>query len=106
MPSACWIVPEQCYRRPCERSDDSPSVPSCPRRSQPLGDLAGNLRWSWHPETQDVFASVDPELWDAVGHDPVRLLGAVGRARLDELAGDDGFLAPAQRRRAPTSTAT
>lgn len=57
-----------------------------------LGDLAGNLRWSWHPETQDVFAAVDPELWSEVGGDPVKLLGAVGRARLDELAGDATFL--------------
>ncbi len=30
----------------CERSDDSPSVPSSLRSSQPLADLAGNLRWS------------------------------------------------------------
>ena len=58
-----------------------------------LGDLAGNLRWSWHPETQDVFAAVDPDLWESTGRDPVRLLGAVGRQRLEELAEDDGFLA-------------
>jgi glycogen phosphorylase len=57
-----------------------------------LGDLAGNLRWSWHPPTQDVFQAVDPVVWDSVGHDPVRLLGAVGRTRLDELAADSEFL--------------
>ncbi|HET8961055.1 alpha-glucan family phosphorylase [Nocardioides sp.] len=57
-----------------------------------LGDLASNLRWSWHPPTQDVFQAVDPEVWDSVGHDPVRLLGAVGRDRLDQLAADTGFL--------------
>jgi glycogen phosphorylase len=57
-----------------------------------LADLAGNLRWSWHPPTQDVFQAVDPEVWDSVGHDPVRLLGAVGRPRLDQLAEDREFL--------------
>ncbi len=57
-----------------------------------LGDLAGNLRWSWHPPTQDVFRAVAPDVWEAVAHDPVRLLGAVGRARLEELSGDGGFL--------------
>jgi glycogen phosphorylase len=57
-----------------------------------LADLAGNLRWSWHPPTQDVFQAVDPEVWDSVGHDPVRLLGAVGRPRLDQLADDQEFL--------------
>ncbi|SDD71897.1 alpha-glucan family phosphorylase [Nocardioides lianchengensis] len=66
--------------------------PVLPPALAALGDLAGNLRWSWHPESQDVFAEVDPGLWESTGHDPVRLLGAVGRARLDELATDEGFL--------------
>ena len=61
---------------------------------EPLGALsvlAGNLRWSWHPPTQDVFSSIDPALWRQVKCDPVRFLGAVGRERLDELAGDHEF---------------
>ncbi|WP_244929287.1 alpha-glucan family phosphorylase [Nocardioides sp. W7] len=66
--------------------------PVLPPALAALGDLAGNLRWSWHPESQDVFAEVDADLWESTGHDPVRLLGAVGRARLDELAADEGFL--------------
>ena len=57
-----------------------------------LGELVLNLRWSWHPETRDLFQSVDPELWRACGRDPVRLLGAVSAARLAELAGDRRFL--------------
>ena len=44
----------------CEPSVDSPSAPSCPSRCRRSGELAGNLRWSWHPETQDLFAAVDP----------------------------------------------
>jgi starch phosphorylase len=66
--------------------------PVLPEPLAGLATLAGNLRWSWHPETQDVFASIDPALWDEVNHDPVRLLGAVGRERLDKLADDDDFL--------------
>ncbi len=66
--------------------------PVLPAALAPLGELAGNLRWSWHPETQDVFAEVDPDLWESTGRDPVRLLGAVGRERFDELAADPGFL--------------
>ena len=57
-----------------------------------LGDLAGNLRWSWHPPTQDVFAEVDPGIWESTKHDPVRLLGAVTPERLEDLASDQGFL--------------
>jgi starch phosphorylase len=67
--------------------------PVLPEPLAGLGTLAGNLRWSWHPPTQDVFAAVDPDLWESTGHDPVRLLGEVGRSRLEELAGDEGFLA-------------
>ncbi|WP_110182552.1 alpha-glucan family phosphorylase [Nocardioides solisilvae] len=67
--------------------------PVLPEPLADLGVLAGNLRWSWHPETQDVFASVDATLWEQVGHDPVRLLGAVGRERLEELADDAAFTA-------------
>ncbi|NRQ37910.1 alpha-glucan family phosphorylase [Nonomuraea sp. NN258] len=57
-----------------------------------LGELVQNLRWSWHPETMDLFAEVDSDLWERVGHDPVALLGAVSPARLSELAGDRRFL--------------
>jgi glycogen phosphorylase len=65
-----------------------------------LGDLAGNLRWSWHPPTQDVFQEVDPDVWDSVAHDPVRLLGAVGRSRLDQLSSDTEFLGRLENARA------
>jgi starch phosphorylase len=63
-----------------------------PEPLRALGDLATNLRWSWNPETQDVFAAMDPETWRESGHDPVRTLGAVSTARLAELAVDEAFL--------------
>jgi starch phosphorylase len=66
--------------------------PVLPERLAALGDLAHNLRWSWHNETQDIFASIDSKAWDTCGHDPVRLLGAVSVERLDELAKDEDFL--------------
>ncbi|CAM5538319.1 glycogen phosphorylase OS=Streptomyces tendae OX=1932 GN=GUR47_36240 PE=3 SV=1 [Streptomyces tendae] len=55
--------------------------PVLPDPLRPLSDLARNLRWSWHPETRDLFQSVDPECWTASGRDPVRLLGTVPPAR-------------------------
>lgn len=57
-----------------------------------LEELALNLRWSWHPETKDVFAAIDETLWNQSGHDPVRLLGEVPAERLAELAEDQGFV--------------
>ncbi len=58
-----------------------------------LSELVMNLRWSWHTETLDLFESIDPDTWRAVGHDPVRLLGEVPPERLAQLANDEGFLA-------------
>ncbi|SDQ74122.1 alpha-glucan family phosphorylase [Quadrisphaera sp. DSM 44207] len=55
-----------------------------------LGELASNLRWSWHPPTRDLFAGLDPARWDAVRHDPIALLGALPPERLEELAADAG----------------
>ncbi|MEX0428791.1 alpha-glucan family phosphorylase [Nocardioides sp. DS6] len=66
--------------------------PVLPEPLHALGTLAGNLRWAWHPPTQDVFAEIDEDLWQSTGHDPVRLLGEADRGRLDRLAGDEGFL--------------
>jgi starch phosphorylase len=66
--------------------------PVLPPALQALGELAGNLRWSWDPKTQDLFAAVDPGAWRSSGHDPVRMLGAVPMRRLQQLAEDREFL--------------
>ncbi|HEX6354361.1 alpha-glucan family phosphorylase [Actinophytocola sp.] len=57
-----------------------------------LETLATNLRWTWHPRTQDLFAAIDAGIWDRLG-DPLRLLAEAPASRLNELAGDDGFRA-------------
>jgi glycogen phosphorylase len=58
----------------------------------PLRELTLNLRWSWHAETRDLFAAIDPAGWDASGHDPVALLGEVPPAQLEGLGQDPAFL--------------
>ncbi|MGZ6826602.1 MAG: alpha-glucan family phosphorylase, partial [Mycobacteriales bacterium] len=58
----------------------------------PLAELVMNLRWSWHHPSLDLFESIDPQVWQAVGHDPVQLLGEVSPGRLAELAADEAFL--------------
>ena len=65
--------------------------PSLPAELAPLHELAFNLRWSWDDQTRDLFRWVDPDLWDASVHDPVRLLGLVPHERLQALAADAGF---------------
>jgi len=63
-----------------------------PEPLRTLGELAQNLRWSWHPETRELFRSIAPDGWRAAGGDPVRLLGAVSKERLAALAQDRRFL--------------
>ncbi|WP_433467863.1 alpha-glucan family phosphorylase [Spirillospora sp. CA-128828] len=63
-----------------------------PEPLKQLEELVLNLRWSWHHETLDLFRAVDPALWKAVHHDPVRLLGEVAPERLARLAEDRRFL--------------
>ncbi len=58
----------------------------------PLRELAYNLRWSWDERTRELFRWVDPRIWETSFHDPVRLLGLVGRDRLEALAADPAFV--------------
>src|SRR5262245_45383559 len=52
-----------------------------------------NLRWTWHPETRDLFEAVSPDMWRQVDADPLRLLAEVPAATRDRLATDERFLA-------------
>ncbi|MGV0718754.1 alpha-glucan family phosphorylase [Mycolicibacterium sp. XJ662] len=63
-----------------------------PDRMAALERLSINLRWTWDKPTQDLFATIDEDLWRQVGCDPVALLGQVSPKRLDELAVDESFL--------------
>jgi starch phosphorylase len=67
--------------------------PKLPEPLAPLHELAMNLRWSWDERTRDLFRWVDPATWEVTGHDPVRLLGLVGRERLEQVAEDAAFMA-------------
>ena len=63
-----------------------------PSRIEGLGVLASNLRWSWHPETRDLFASIDPKEWADTKEDPIRLLSRLSAEELAALAADDEFV--------------
>ncbi|WP_106178281.1 alpha-glucan family phosphorylase [Prauserella shujinwangii] len=65
---------------------------SVPEELSGLTALATNLRWTWHPPTRDLFASMDDPLFRRI-RDPLRMLTAVPAERLRELAADEDFLA-------------
>ncbi len=66
--------------------------PLLPEPLAPLQSLMLNLRWSWHSDTMDLFATIDPAGWERVGHDPAALLASVPPDRLASLAADRRFL--------------
>ena len=67
--------------------------PAIPQRISRLYELAYNLWWTWHLEAQQLYADLDPVLWERVNHNPVRQLAEVAPERLRSLADDAAFAA-------------
>jgi starch phosphorylase len=53
-----------------------------------LDELTRNMWWAWNYEARDLFRSLDPEIYTAVGHNPVLLLQRIGYDRLEEMGKD------------------
>src|SRR5919197_1125563 len=68
-------------------------LPTVPKPLEPLSVLARNLRWTWHPPVQDLFAAMDPAGWEASGNNPLRMLNEADAAVLERAAADPAFLA-------------
>ena len=54
-------------------------LPALPESLMELDVLARNLLWSWNPQFVELFKRIDPALWSACGHNPVKLLGTVSQ---------------------------
>jgi starch phosphorylase len=76
------------------RLDVRPELPASLKR---LEDLANNLWYSWHRPTRTLFARLDRELWQRIGHSPKALLRNIDQARLREAADDPMYLSALQR---------
>jgi starch phosphorylase len=67
-------------------------VPKLPAALEPLRELALNLWWTWEPSARALFHKLDPTLWHATNHSPVRMLQLSKQSRLEEIAKNDDFL--------------
>lgn len=67
-------------------------VPSLTPELSRLQRIARNLWWTWEPEARSLFKRIDIELWHAVRHNPIEMLGSLQQATLDSLAADEGFM--------------
>ena len=79
--------------------------PSLPDSLGALNVVANNLFWSWHVEVTDLFRRIDYDLWKQYVHNPVKLLGSVSQARLEDLARNEGFIYQLQQARAKLENA-
>ncbi len=64
-----------------------------PEQIRQLGELAANLRWSWHTASRNLFAEMAPIRWEKAGHDPVALLSSLSAEELEALAASPEFVA-------------
>ncbi len=67
-------------------------VSELPEHLNSLHKLAMNFRWTWDLRAQEVFAEVDPQLWEQVEHNPLQLLRRLSPERQKRLASDKLFL--------------
>ena len=69
-----------------------PKSAALPKQISRLHELSYNLWWTWHPEAARLFGRLDYELWERLGHNPIRLLREIERARLKQAASDKDYL--------------
>ncbi|OHB53296.1 MAG: alpha-glucan phosphorylase [Planctomycetes bacterium GWF2_50_10] len=72
-------------------------LPSLPEPLKELKTIAMNMYWSWNSEFIELFRRIDTNLWETCAHNPMKLLGTVSQARLDDLADNEGFICQLQR---------
>ncbi|WP_243545719.1 alpha-glucan family phosphorylase [Pseudodesulfovibrio tunisiensis] len=58
-----------------------------------LRELANNLWWVWHRDSQELFEWMDADKWHECEHSPIRFLDTMDRDRLNQLSGDMEFMA-------------
>jgi starch phosphorylase len=81
----------QAGRRDLERAADA-LASRIPEALGVFARVAYNYRWSWAFDGADVFRAIDPERWDRVAENPVRLLQETSADRLAAAASDSALL--------------
>lgn len=64
-----------------------------PSKLKPLEVMSRNLWWVWNSEGKSLFRDLNPDLWRAVGENPVMLLQRLDFDRLQEIINDEDLMA-------------
>ncbi len=65
---------------------------SLPEKLKSLDDLSHNLWWSWSIEANELFESIDKELWVKCEQNPILFLEKISLPRFQELEKDTVFV--------------
>ncbi|MFH0761666.1 MAG: alpha-glucan family phosphorylase [Bacteroidota bacterium] len=57
-----------------------------------LVEMSKNLWWTWNYDAENLFCSIDPELWEQFEHNPIILMRQIPLKRLNELKHDKEFI--------------
>ncbi len=63
-----------------------------PTALEPLTTLARNIWWHWNPDVLALFSTLDPALWDQVGHNPTVFLNRIRPDLLERAADSKDYL--------------
>ncbi|MBN1547401.1 MAG: alpha-glucan family phosphorylase [Syntrophaceae bacterium] len=66
------------------------AVAHLPKKISRLREIAHNIWWAWNPRVFDLFAPLDPKIWNEMMNNPVRMLEMISPERLEEAA-DNSF---------------
>ena len=66
--------------------------PQLPKKIERLSEIANNLWWSWNTEFLKLFKTIDIDLWEQCGKNPVKFLKLVDQEKLEKIAEDPEFL--------------
>lgn len=67
-----------------------------PEKLAALEEISDNIFWSWNREATGLFESLDPELWESTGHNPISLLKKLPLNRFRQLEKSTKFLSKLQ----------
>ena len=63
-----------------------------PKQLECLDELAHNMWWAWNYEARDLWRSLDEDLYEEVGHNPVMLLERLSYDRKQEIEKDKNIM--------------
>ncbi|MCG5549104.1 alpha-glucan family phosphorylase [Halorhodospira halochloris] len=71
--------------------------PNIPPNLSRLEELAEDLYYSWDRHVRALFVQLDPELWEACGHNPKVFLRRIAQHKLEEAAQVEAYIADYNR---------